>query len=281
MEKISKERSNKTVFITGASSGIGEAAAKLFAKQGCRVIGASRNCTEGTRILKNGGSITMIRMDVTDPEAVENIISRFPDIDTAVFAAGMGVAGTIEETPLSYAREQMETNYLGVLNCCKAVLPGMRARQRGMIIVVGSVAGRISIPMQSHYSSSKYALEALVDALRLETAPFGIKAAIIEPGDTKTGFTASRKTFCKKTSPYYDMVKAGVGQMEHDEMNGASAMSVARIILKTANKKNPPAKTAVGLKYKAALFLVKILPDRFREMIVRKLYVKINTHTNK
>ncbi len=264
----------KNVFITGASSGIGKACALLFAKNGYTVTGVSRNCTEGTKKFSGGGSLTMRKMDVTNSRSVQKVITALPQIDIAILAAGMGVAGSIEDTPMEYARKQMDTNYLGVLRCCKAILPIMRAEEKGLILVIGSVAGRVSIPMQSHYSSSKYALEAMVDALRLEIEPYHLKACIIEPGDTKTGFTGSRNTYLKEGSPYNETVLKAVGQMEQDEKNGDSPFAIARIAMKMANKKNPPAKVAAGFKYKAVIGLLKMLPDRTRETVVRMLYMK-------
>ncbi|HBE09059.1 MAG TPA: hypothetical protein DCY81_00750 [Lachnospiraceae bacterium] len=264
----------KNVFITGASSGIGRACALMFAKEGCRVTGVSRSCLEGTKHFPGGGSVTMKRMDVTDELSVRRVIREASDIDIAVLAAGMGVAGAVEELPADYAREQMEVNYFGVLNVLQEILPGMRNKGRGLIVVIGSVAGKISIPMQSHYSSSKYALEALVDALRLELHSFGVKAVIVEPGDTKTGFTGSRKTFIREGSAYSDKVKSAVGKMEKDEQSGASPKAVARVVLKMAGKASPPGRRAVGLSYRAILALVKILPDTAREKLVRMIYMK-------
>lgn len=150
----------------------------------------------------------------------------------------------------------------------------MHEKKKGLILIIGSVAGRVSIPMQSQYSASKYALEAYVDALRLEEEPFGIKAAIIEPGDTKTGFTDSRKTYIDETSPYYDAVKHAVGKMESDERCGVKPEVVAKTVIKMIEKDNPPAKVAVGLSYKFAIFLVKFLPDRIREKLIRNIYMK-------
>lgn len=264
----------KNVLITGASSGIGRACAKELAKQGYKVIGVSRHCVESEKHLSGGGSIRMLKMDVTNEQSVEEVLGKIEEIDIAILAAGVGYAGAIGETPLAYARKQMEVNYFGVLNVCSRLIPKMHEKKKGLILIIGSVAGRVSIPMQSQYSASKYALEAYVDALRLEEEPFGIKAAIIEPGDTKTGFTDSRKTYIDETSPYYDAVKHAVGKMESDERCGVKPEVVAKAVIKMIEKDNPPAKAAVGLSYKFAIFLVKFLPDRIREKLIRNIYMK-------
>ena len=267
----------KNVFVTGASSGIGKAIALFYGMNGYHVTGVSRNCKEGTHLFPGGGSLTMRKMDVTKSPSIQRVIRDLPEIDIAVFAAGMGVAGSIEDTPLEYARRQMEVNYFGTLRCIKAVLPVMREKEHGLILVIGSVAGQISIPMQSHYSSSKYALEALVDALRMEAAPYNIRACLIEPGDTKTCFTAMRETYYKPDSPYNDAVRQAVGQMEKDEQNGVSPKSVAKIAYQLSYRKNPPVRVTAGLKYKTAVKLTKLLPERVREALVSSIYLKKTT----
>lgn len=264
----------KNVFITGASSGIGRACAVCLAKRGFYVTGISRSCHEGEKRYRGGGYIRMLRMDVTDEESIRSVFEGIDRIDIAILAAGSGYAGAIEETPLSYARKQMEVNYFGVLNVCNVILPLMHKQKNGYVIVVGSVAGKVSIPIQSQYSASKYALEAYVDALRLEEEPYGIKATIIEPGDTRTGFTDGRKTFIKEGSPFAATVRKAVGKMEHDERNGDRPEKAAALVLKLIGRNNPPARTAVGLPYKMALLLIKLLPDRLREDMIRRMYLE-------
>ena len=261
------------VFITGASSGIGKACAIALAKRGFNVIGVSRNCNEGEKRFRGGGSLCLLKMDVTDEESVHRVFEKIKDVDIAILAAGSGYAGAIAETPVSYARKQMEVNYFGVLNVCSEILPIMHENKKGLIIVIGSVAGKVAIPMQSQYSASKYALEAYVDALRLESEPYGIKACIVEPGDTKTEFTANRKTYIREGSDYEAAVKKAVGKMEQDEQNGDRPDKAAKEILRIINKKNPPARTAVGTSYKLAMILIKYLPDTIKENIIRKMYM--------
>ena len=271
-----KNQYGKHVFVTGASSGIGRACAVLFAKEGCAVTGVSRHCEEGTTQYPGGGSLTMRRLDVTDEEAVKAFAGSLEAVDIAVLCAGMGVAGPAETLPMALARKQMEVNYFGVLHAAQAVLPRMRAQGRGLLLVTGSIAGRVSIPMQSHYSASKYALEAFTDAVRMEMRPFGVRASIIEPGDTKTGFTAAREMMergAEEGDPYADVLPRSIAKMAHDEQNGRPPESVARIALKLAGKKNPPARVPVGFEYKLLMFLLRIMPDRAKEAILGKMYL--------
>ena len=261
------------VLVTGASSGIGEACARMFAENGCFVTGVSRHCKEETRKLPGGGSLAAKRLDVTDEEAVRAFAASEGPFDIAVLCAGMGVAGPLEELPMSETRRQMEVNYFGTLAVIQALLPEMRVRKHGLILVIGSIASRVSIPMQSQYSASKYALEATVDALRMELAAYGVRASILEPGDTKTGFTAARASTVAEDSIYHDLFEKSIAKMAHDEQNGKSPDSVAKVALRLAGRKNPPARCPIGADYKALMILLKFLPDRVREFIVRKLYL--------
>lgn len=264
----------RNVFVTGASSGIGKACAELFAKNGCTVTGVSRNAAEGTEYYPGGGSLTLQRLDVTEEESARSFVESLPGVDIAILCAGMGVAGPAETLPSDMTRKQMEVNYFGTLNVAQPCLTRMRKQRKGLLIVIGSIAGRVSIPMQSQYSASKYALEAFVDAVRMEMRQYGVRAAIIEPGDTRTGFTDARiKDVSSDDDEYRLKAEKSIAKMESDERGGKSPDSVARVAAMLAGRKEPPARVPVGADYKALMVLLRILPDRTREMIVSKLYL--------
>lgn len=265
----------KNIFVTGASSGIGRACALEFAKKGCHVVGVSRSIEEKTETFPGGGTLEQRRLDVTDEAAVREFVEGLPDVDVAVLCAGMGVAGPAESTPMELTRRQMEVNYFGTLNAAGPILRRMRMKRRGLLIVIGSIAGRVSIPMQSQYSSSKYALEAYVDAVRMEMKRFGVKATIIEPGDTKTGFTDARMTDESEggTEAYGSVVRKSVARMARDEQKGRGPESVARVAWKLACKADPPARVPVGFEYKALMQLLRIMPERAKEAILSKMYL--------
>ena len=266
----------KYAFVTGASSGIGLATARALAEAGCSVTAVSRHCEEGkSESFPGGGSITWRRMDVTDEASVAAVAGALERIDIAVLCAGMGVAGSAEELPMELARAQMETNYFGVLQVGGQVLPKMREQRSGLFVVIGSIAGRVPIPMQCHYSSSKYALEAYMEAVRMEMRGFGVRAVIVEPGDTKTGFTAARKSYYKEGSPYKEAAELSVARMEHDEQNGRSPETVAAVVMKLIAKKDPPVRVAVGAEYKILMFILRFLPDRLKQFILRKMYLPV------
>lgn len=284
-----KDLGNKVVLITGASSGIGKTIAHELMLRGSRVYGTSRRAVTGsTRIFpdscsndsstSNTGFIEMIQLDVRSEESVKNavdyVIEKEGRIDILINNAGFGVAGAIEDTTYEEAFSQFDTNFFGVMRVCAKVVPLMRKRGEGLIINISSVAGLISIPFQSMYSASKFALEAMTESLRIELKPFGIKVVIIEPGDTNTGFTDNRMMVkgANKESVYYNKFLKSVNTMIKDEKNGPGPETVARVVLKVINRKNPPVRIAVGMSYKIIVLLKRIIPDKLLHYILSKMY---------
>ncbi|MCR4677061.1 MAG: SDR family oxidoreductase [Sphaerochaetaceae bacterium] len=266
-----KRKYGNNVLITGASSGIGKATAQLFAEHGYNVYALSRR--GGEKNIRCGeGTITNLAADVTKPETLEKAFKEIKELQIIIHCAGMGVAGSAECTPDEAARRQMDTNYFGVLNVNRLLLPLLRKNERSLVMITSSVAGFIPIPFQSHYSSSKYALEAYGEALRMEAKPYGVRVCLVEPGDTKTGFTKARTYNEPEDSPYLEKCKKAVARMEKDEQNGASPESVARVFLRQANRKNPKVRVAVGFIYKFFAFLVRILPVKLKDLVLSIMY---------
>lgn len=261
------------VLVTGGSSGIGRATATALAKIGYTVYATSRHCEETTENYGDGGKIINRRMDVTDRASVERVVDSIPKLGIVVHCAGFGVAGSCEMMPLDRARAQMETNYFGVLNVNNVVLPRLRENDKSLCVVIGSVAGFIGIPFQSHYSSSKYALEGYIECLRMEGEPFGIQASIVEPGDTKTGFTGMRTHDEPADSPYLDICEKAVGQMAKDEENGVPASKVADVVVKIVGKKRPPIRKVVGADYTLVYWLKRLVSNRVMEIALKQIYL--------
>ena len=171
------------------------------------------------------------------------------------------------------AFSQLNTNFFGVHRMCRQVLPIMRKQKSGMIINISSVAGLISIPFQSMYSASKYAVEAMSEALRLEVKSFGIKVVLVEPGDINTGFTDSRQfSISAKDSAYKEKFTKSVNTMIKDEVNGPGPEVVAKVITRVIEMNNPPIRKVVGFQYKTFVLLKRLLPSRFVEYVLAKLY---------
>lgn len=263
----------KVVLITGASSGIGLETANLLCKNGFTVYAASRHPQESSLVENSDGKIIPLAMDVTSLDSVKKASENIKELGIIIHCAGFGISGSAEMTPLDRAKAQMETNYFGVLNVNSVFLPLLRKNAKSLVLITSSVAGLVPIPYQSHYSSSKYALEAYAGALRMEASPFGVRVCLVEPGDTKTGFTKARTSDEPLYSPYYTFCEKAVEQMAKDETNGKSASSVAKVFLKQIKKKNPPVRCAVGFDYKALAFLAKILPARLILWILKLIYL--------
>ena len=234
---------SQTVLVTGASSGIGAATARLFHSRGFTAFGTSRK--------PNSSSVfPMLQLDVTSDdsvrECVDRILSQSGRLDILVNNAGYTINGAIEETSLDEAKDQFETNFFGVVRMTNAVLPHMRETRSGRIINIGSLVGLLAFPFGAFYCATKFALEALSEALWYELQPFGIAVSLIEPGYVHTGFgEAARAT--SRTIPAYDgarqrvihAIKTGVGR-------GSSPEPVAAAVLRAATSRNPHLRYRVG-----------------------------------
>ncbi|HYE08812.1 MAG TPA: SDR family oxidoreductase [Patescibacteria group bacterium] len=270
------------VLIAGASSGMGKAIAEALSQEGYRVYGTSRkvNTASDDEIAvctDTGGFIKMIQLDVCSDESAEAAVGYVKEkegrIDILVNCAGFALAGAVEDTTHEEAFKEFNTNFFGAHRMCRYTAPIMRQNGRGLIINISSTAGLISVPFQSFYSASKYALEAMTEALRMELKPYGIKVSMIEPGDTKTGFTNSR--ICaeaSKDSVYKATFDKSIARMVKDEQSGPPPVGIVRAVKRIVNSSNPPVRQVVGPINKILVFLKWILPDRLVEFIVSKLY---------
>ena len=155
----------RKVLVTGASSGIGKETARLFAKNGYSVFGVSRKIEEG-REDYGEGSVTYLKMDVTEKESIQRVLDTIGDFSILIHSAGFGIAGSAEDSDISLVRLQEETDYYGVLLLNSLALPILRRQDKSLVIAVSSIAARVPLPFQGHYSAAKYALEAYMGALR-------------------------------------------------------------------------------------------------------------------
>lgn len=266
------------IVITGASSGLGRAAAELFVRNGFTVYALSRHAEE-TDFPNADERLIRINTDVTEEVSVHRAaekVNLLGGTGILLHCAGFGIAGAAEDTSPEDVRRQFETNFFGVLRVNRAFLPAMRRNGGGLVLAVGSVAGIYPIPFQSAYSASKFALEAYMEALRMEAAHFGIRACIIEPGDTKTGFTAAREMALPENSPYAAACRESVHKMEQDESSGAAPSSFAKTALRLARKKNPKPRVVVGASYCLLVFLKRLLPGRTVDFFLTRLYAPKN-----
>lgn len=256
----------KIVVVTGATSGIGEAAAYRFAGMGARVVCVAR---------RKSAAFDSVCADLTDETqvqaAVDEIIAAYGRVDILINNAGGGISGPVEDAAPADVRRLFDLNFFGALCMIRAVLPHMRKQGRGVIINVSSVAAEFAIPFQAFYSASKAALSSLSEALRCEVSPFGIHVSCVLPGDVKTAFTASRQKSIAGAA-YGDRAARAVAAMERDERRGMPPEKVAKAIAAVAKRRDPPVKKVVGAKYKCFVLLARLLPSRLINCILAKMY---------
>lgn len=263
----------KVILITGASSGIGLAAARLLAKEGHTVYAAARR-VERMKELESDG-VRLIAMDVTDDASmiagVKAITDREQRIDVLVNNAGYGSYGALEDVPISEAKYQFEVNIFGLARLTQLVLPHMRSQRSGRIINISSIGGRIGEPHGAWYHATKFAVEGLSDSLRMELKEFGIDVIVIQPGAIKTEWTEIARQHMLKTSgetAYRELTQAHARMFESADDQGSDPMVIAKVISKAINRRHPQTRYAAGMGAKPILFLRSILSDKMFDRLV-------------
>ena len=269
-------KSNKVILLTGASSGIGYDTAVSLAQQGHKVYAAARRVDRMEPLRQYG--IVPLKMDVTDEasmqEGVKTLLDAEGRIDVLINNAGYGYFGAIENVPMDDARNQMEVNVFGLARLCQLVLPTMRAQHSGRIINIASVAGRSVFYYGGWYHVSKYAVESLSDAMRMELKPFGIDVVIIEPGAIKTNWgiiaadhliESSRGTAYEQTGT---MMANNLRNMYLSNTISDPAV-VRKAIVRAVNARRPCTRYRIGRMANAIVFFHWLLPTRWWDAFLR------------
>jgi NAD(P)-dependent dehydrogenase (short-subunit alcohol dehydrogenase family) len=250
----------KAVLITGASSGVGEAAARYFCYRGWNVVATSRTVSKLSSV--ENAQIATLRLDVTDEgsiaAAVAETTRRFGGIDVLINNAGVGLAGPIESITPEQIQRIFATNFFGAVAVTRAVIPQMRERREGTIINVTSISGRFGLPFMSPYDATKFAVEGMSESLRYELEGFGIRIKLVEPGGVKTNFAhewASHPAYEPSVSRLMAKMTAGASRAEGPE-------GVARVLFKAATDQSR------RFRYSAngaapLLLLNRVLPDHW------------------
>ncbi|MGW3291033.1 oxidoreductase [Streptomyces sp. NPDC001002] len=265
--------------VTGASSGIGEATARQLQQAGFIVYGAARRTDRMSGLAASG--VRTLSLDVTDEisvgNAVDEIIAAEGRIDVLVNNAGYGSYGALEDVPMAEARAQIEVNVFGLARLTQLVLPHMRARGSGTIVNISSMGGRFATPMGAWYHASKFAVEGLSDALRLELKRFGIDVVLIEPGSIRTDWGAIAANKLRATSshgPYAEQADAMAKSLERSSRPGTRMASPATVIgkavAKAATTRRPRTRYRVGFGASPLIFLSRLLPDRTFDAFVKR-----------
>ncbi len=266
------------VLVTGASSGIGRACAMHLTARGHTVIGGVRREADGDALRRaTSGRLTPLRLDVTDPSSLAAAVSALQDapLDGLVNSAGIAVIGPLELVDLAAVRAEFEVNVLGTLSVIQAFLPRLRAA-KGRIVTIGSIAGRSALPGSGAYDASKFAIEGLTDALRMELRPLGVGVSLIEPGAIATPmWDKSRADLAglrARTPPelvaaYGPLLATIERESERSERSAIDPDAVVRVVEHALTARRPRSRYPVG---RDAWFwlMLNLLPDRLRDGLI-------------
>jgi len=256
-------KAQSVALVTGSSSGIGFETSLLLARNGYHTYASMRNLGKSKTITEISNReklpLSVIQLDVDDDKSVKDAIYRIDNeqgrIDVVVNNAGYLLIGSLEELSIEEFKEQFETNFFGAIRVIKEVLPIMRRQRAGTIVNISSLAGRIGLPLNSPYVSSKFALEGLSESMAYEIEQFGIKVVLIEPGYIKTNVANSFKTGKnvvvtaannKNNSPYAEFTQNRIATLGPSVKAGLDPIEVAKVILKSATSENPDLRYLIG-----------------------------------
>jgi NAD(P)-dependent dehydrogenase (short-subunit alcohol dehydrogenase family) len=283
---------DRTVLITGGTDGLGKAMALLFAERGYRVFAAGRSAERRAEIdgiaAEKRLPIETLELDVTDDDSVQNaanmVLQKTGHIDVLINNAGVAYVGTVEDLTMENWHRQFETNFFGVVRMTQAVIPHMRERKKGRIVLISSVAGLVTAPAQGSYSATKHALEALGNALRNELYSFGIQTILVEPGFIKTGI---QKAAQELAAPYEGKMRSGpYAELYSAFLTAARAASdtakttpedCARIVFEAVESPNPKPRYGVTPTATLVKWGKRLLTDSFMDrMTLRRFGIHRN-----
>ena len=255
------------VLITGCSTGFGRAAAVELTKRGHDVVATARK----PETLDELDVADRLRLDVDDDASVSEAVASAGELDAIVNNAGFGIVGPIEAVPLNEVQRMFETNLFGAVRMIQAVLPRMRERGSGTIVNVTSLAGRVTGPLGGFYASTKYALEAISEALHLEAGHFGIRVRVVEPGFFDTGFQGKEPRFALDRPPYDELDRVWQGAFEKLQ-GGPEALGpepVAAVIADALESDEPKLRWPVGADADMVLAARTTMDDETFEATMR------------
>jgi NADP-dependent 3-hydroxy acid dehydrogenase YdfG len=267
---------NDPVLITGCSTGIGRATAERLARSGMTVYATARKL-DSIADLQQAGCKTLA-LDVTDEESMRAAVAAVEEAEGAIGAlvnnAGYSQSGAVETIPMDELRRQFETNVFGLVRMCQLVLPGMRKAKSGRIVNISSMGGRLVFPGGGAYHGTKFAVEAISDALRFEVRDFGVHVSIIEPGLIKTSFGETAHGSVPQQDGPYAKFNAAVAKTTAEAYEGAFAKlgagpeAVAKVVEKAITARRP--RTRYPVTASARFFLAQhaLLPDRGWDAVV-------------
>jgi NAD(P)-dependent dehydrogenase (short-subunit alcohol dehydrogenase family) len=267
--------SSKIVLITGCSTGIGHDLTRRLARANYTVIATARHPEQLSAL----PVALRFPLDVTDPSSIasatEEVVRRFGRIDVLVNNAGYAVRGAVEDIVVEQVQQVFAVNVYGVIRMIRAVVPYMRQQLTGRVITIGSLAGKLVLPVNGTYSATKFALEALSDALRLELAPFGIQVVLIEPGNIRSNFMAtaqanSQEILSNPDSPYHALYQHYLQVMSTMRKQEPGPEIVSQVIQRAIEVSKPKARYLVAVPFTQRVVLR--LGDAARDTIFKRMF---------
>ncbi len=266
---------SRTALVTGASSGIGLATAKRLLDRGYQVYGTSRNPETVPDSARPEG-LRYRALDLRDKSSIDGfagaLYAEDIHVDILVNNAGESQSGPLEEIPLGALERIFQINVLGPVHLTQLLLPGMRRREYGRVVMVSSMLASFPLAYRSSYVASKAAIEGFATAARFEMSPFGVWLTTVEPGSIKTGISTRRTKYVADDSPHAPAMKKMLKTLDGNEREGVGPERVARTIVDAIEEKAPASLYAVGSNAPAVFALRRALPRGAIERVVGRMY---------
>lgn len=262
---------NRTVVVTGASSGIGRATAAALVARGYNVIGSSRN-PEAIAEQERVDGVQYLALDLGDPESIDTFAAQLGEVDVLVNNAGESQSGPLEDLPVDAIERLFRLNVFGHVRLTQLILPGMRARGSGRVVMVGSMLASFPMAYRSSYVATKAALKGFADAARFELSPFGVWTTTVEPGSIHTGIGQRRTNYVADDSPHATDFRTMLAALDRNETSGIPPEKVAATIVRAAQAPRPKPLYAVGSRAPLVFAIRRAIPSTFVEKMVARMH---------
>ncbi|GGC56077.1 SDR family oxidoreductase [Hoyosella rhizosphaerae] len=261
----------KTAVVTGASSGIGKAIAEALVTHGYRVVGTSRNPDSLKDSVRVPG-VEYRALDLTDRASIEAFGAQVGVVDVLVNNAGESQSGPFEELPADAIERLFHLNVFGQVRLTQLLLPGMRERGYGRVIMIGSMLASFPLAYRSSYVATKAAIKAFADSARLELSPYGVWITTVEPGSINTGISERRTKYVADNSPYRDEFNTVISTLDAKEAEGIPASHVAATVLQAITADEPKPLYARGSRADVVFLLKRVAPSALVERVIAKQF---------
>lgn len=271
MRASSTSSASGTALVTGASSGIGKAVARVLADRGLTVFGTCRD----PGALKDGDRVphvVYLPLEITDPDSVRACVKEAGPVDVLINNAGRSQLGPLEDVPQASLEELFAVNVWGPVRLTRACLPGMRQAGGGTVVMVGSLMAEFPAPFHSGYAASKLALRGFAQSLRLEVAPFGIRVSVVQPGYFRSEINRRRERVVLDSSPYAAPLAAVSRVVDASHARAGDPSVVAERIWRIVRERDPAPVHSVGTHAATLLALKRLLPARGTERLLARRF---------